>query len=175
MGRRGPKPESAKALRARGSTLAKSRERQEREQRERAEAAKAGDDWRLENPPSWLTSPIAKRVWADVVPLLGATTVLDSMTMAIFADACGQYVEASRTIRKEGLTIAPGGVVAKHPLTSVMNQLRAAILKYAGELGCTPAARQRLDWVFVEHDDGGPAPDEADIRQMTRARTTDHP
>ena len=51
--------------------------------------------------------------------MLGATTVLDSMTMAIFADWCGQYVETSRTIRKEGLINAPGGVVAKHPLTSV--------------------------------------------------------
>lgn len=48
--------------------------------------------------------------------------------------------------------------------------LRAAILKYPGELGCTPAARQRLDWIFVEDDDAGSAPDEEESIEDFAAR-----
>jgi P27 family predicted phage terminase small subunit len=75
-------------------------------------------------------------------------TTLDEALLASYCATYATFIEVSQAIEQEGLTVKSPkhGAIVKHPLMTILNQSRVALLKFAGELGLTPAGRDRLDW-----------------------------
>ena len=139
MGRRGPKALSARELQLRGSRLAR--------QRSREEDAALGREPKPLKPPTWLPAE-AKKVWRRFEPKVRQTVAsLDEALLASFCTTYTQFIEANQILARDGLVIksAKHGGLAKNPACTVLNQSRAALIRIAGELGLTPAGRERLD------------------------------
>lgn len=88
---------------------------------------------------------------------LGLLSSLDSMTLAAYCDACGDWSDAKAAldrVRREegkrggvmkGLLVKNGsGAPYKTPLLGIIREARLDMLKFASELGMTPASRARV-------------------------------
>lgn len=104
--------------------------------------------------PTWLTAE-AKAEWKRIVPDLTESRVLskaDRATVAAYCQAWADYVEAHKSIVKDGATfVTPKGYIAKNPMVTIRNESRLAMLRYAQELGLTPASRSK---VRIKDDNG---------------------
>lgn len=71
---------------------------------------------------------------------------IDAVVLAVCANAWTIWSQATRRLRKEGLTTEGStGQTVAHPLLAVQRQQAEIILRCAGQLGMGPAARARLN------------------------------
>lgn len=112
----------------------------------------------LPDPPDILND-IARKEWVERGAILANMSVLSQADLAIFAAYCqawGDYIEAREGINllraqypKEEAYRAlvlecPSGAIKKNPLLDAANHAARDMVRYAGDLGMTPAARARL-------------------------------
>lgn len=81
----------------------------------------------------------------------GLLTTLDATAIILLADAYGEYLNVSKIIAKEGVTIEDYNnrkvIVQKaHPLLGYKRQLFRDITAMLKEFGCTPASRSKVEF-----------------------------
>ena len=135
MGRRGPRPTPTAQLRLVGS-----RELETRRDEPQPELG-------APRAPSWLSTE-ARAEWRRVVPELIRVGVLAKVDRAVLVGYCESwslFCAAQRTLREDGITQHNrDGVGVLAPHVRVLNDSRAAFLRFAQELGLSPSARVRL-------------------------------
>lgn len=101
----------------------------------------------LPTPPRNLSTE-ARAEWKRVIAAIGATGVItraDRAALIVYCQAWADYVTVYKAVEDQGRTfVTPQGYVAKNPMVTIMNEARAAVLKFAQEFGLTPAARTRV-------------------------------
>ena len=98
-------------------------------------------------PPEFL-SDIAKREWDRVCPRLAEVGLMTDIDVAVLAAYCGAYadlVDATRKQRGRTTVRLPSGIRRPSPFVSMIRTARADMVRYAAELGMSPAARAGLD------------------------------
>ena len=97
--------------------------------------------------PAWLCRE-AKAEWARVVPQLvklGVIGRIDRAAMVAYCESWADYYAAVLAVRVDGKTFTtPQGYIAKNPMVTILNESRAAVLRFAQEFGLTPSARARV-------------------------------
>jgi len=132
MGRRGPPKEPTAIRLIKGNTARRplnDREPQPPKQRPRC--------------PAWLT-PGAKRVWKRLIPVLeqmGVLTLIDGDAIAAYCQAFDTWREATKVLRRHGMTVRSHGAVKPRPEWQIAQQALRTMRDYQRELGMTPAAR----------------------------------
>lgn len=95
--------------------------------------------------PTWLSRQ-GKAEWRKVAPILierQHLTDADLGTLAAYADAVGQLVDATKVINRDGMVIETDKGPRKHPAISIQTNARNQVRQLAAELGLTPVSRSR--------------------------------
>jgi P27 family predicted phage terminase small subunit len=95
--------------------------------------------------PAWLSRQ-GKAEWNKVAPILvdrQHLTDADLGTLAAYADAVGQLVDATKVINRDGMVIETDKGLRKHPAISIQTNARNQVRQLAAELGLTPVSRSR--------------------------------
>ncbi|WP_205864538.1 phage terminase small subunit P27 family [Planctomonas sp. JC2975] len=96
--------------------------------------------------PEWL-SPEAHAEWDRVVPELSRLEVLkseDRAALAAYCETWATFVEATRIIATEGLTIEAKQGTLPHPAVGIARNAGRELRTWAGQFGLTPAAENSL-------------------------------
>lgn len=104
------------------------------------------------SPPAYLSKD-AKAEWRKVAPVLverGVLTVADMAALANYCIAVGMMVRLDRKLRIDG-DVLPSG--KRNPASTALMQAMQQMLRAAGELGLTPAARSRASMIADNDDD----------------------
>lgn len=102
-------------------------------------------------PPSWLDRD-GKREWKRVAAELEALDLLtnvDVTALAVYCDAVSRYIEATKAIRDEGITVeytnAAGATnTVANPNVAIARQYAQLIRQYLIEFGLSPSSRAKL-------------------------------
>lgn len=98
-------------------------------------------------PPDWLPDA-GKAEWRRIMPTLIRRRTLTVADMAAVEDYCtmvGLSRQAQEQVAEEGATIKAGnGRLMRHPALQTIKDCTVEARRLAGELGLTPAARERL-------------------------------
>lgn len=98
------------------------------------------------DPPTWLSRE-AKAEWRRVVPELERLRLLSRVTrssLTAYCETWARFVEATRTIQREGLTAGHGKIMHAHPAVGIANTAGAELRRWATEYGLTPASEQKV-------------------------------
>ncbi len=98
------------------------------------------------SPPSWLGRE-AKAEWRRIVPELDRLRLLSRVTRAsltAYVETWQTFVDATRLVRSEGLTIDAKQGTLSHPAVGIQRAAGAELRKWATEYGMTPASEQRI-------------------------------
>ena len=110
-------------------------------------AIKLGRDQLEANVPAWLNCEAAAE-YSRVVAEAAKINLLDNLdlsTLAIYADAYARYVEASRHMQDEGLTVAGAkGAEIPSPYLVIADKSANMIFKCSAKLGLATTDRLRL-------------------------------
>jgi P27 family predicted phage terminase small subunit len=107
-------------------------------------------------PPAWLElSPLARKAWHDLVPLLrgmGVLTRADRVALSLLCDALASYVTAKEIATKEGSTYETtsetgGTMIRAHPVVAMGAEASRFAKTMLSEFGLTPAARSKVSRV----------------------------
>jgi P27 family predicted phage terminase small subunit len=105
------------------------------------------EDPSLPEAPTFIDS-IARKQWDRLIDQLGSANKLTKQDRAILALHCqsySDYVQACRTIKKDGYyTYSDVGRAFKHPACGVKEVAFRQVVATANELGITPASRTRV-------------------------------
>lgn len=119
---------------------------------------------RIPSPPRHLTAE-ALEEWRRVVGALheaGILSEIDRGTLSAYCQAYGRWVAAEESLKSAaaadpvsgGLTLTTSyGNIVQNPLVGVSSKAAAAMVKYAAELGMTPAARSRIKATPPDEED----------------------
>ena len=105
-------------------------------------------------PPTWLSRE-AKAEWRRVVPELERLRLLKGpsrSSLAAYCETWATFVEATRTVHREGLTIEAKQGVLAHPAVGIARTAGRELRALASEFGLTPSSEGRLS--VPEADDG---------------------
>lgn len=108
--------------------------------------------------PEWLSDE-ARGEWDRVVPELARLDVLkaeDRAALAAYCETWATFVEATRIVALEGLTIDAKQGTLPHPAVGIARNAGRELRTWAGQFGLTPAAENSLG---IKGDDNG---DESD-------------
>jgi P27 family predicted phage terminase small subunit len=98
-------------------------------------------------PPAWLHD-YAKQEWWRVAPELHVLGLLASVDTACLAAYCMSYAmwrQAAEQLADESLLAETrAGQPCRNPLIKIIADAAADMVRYAGEFGLTPIARDRL-------------------------------
>jgi len=108
------------------------------------------------HPPRWLKlSPLAKRAWRDIAPLLISMRVLtsaDLVALSLLCDSLATIVTAKEHVAEHGATYETRGeggslMIRKHPAVEIHAEASRFAKAMLGEFGMTPAARSKVSQV----------------------------
>jgi len=97
-------------------------------------------------PPTWLSREAAAE-WRRVVPGLTRLDLLkeeDRAVLTAYCETWATFVDATRTVRKEGLTIEAKQGTLPHPAVGIARAAGRELRAFAGQFGLTPAAEMAL-------------------------------
>jgi len=104
-------------------------------------------------PPTWLSRE-AKAEWNRVVPGLQRLDILkeeDRAALAAYCETWSTFVDATRVVKREGLTIVAKQGMLPHPAVGIMRNSGRELRAFAAQFGLTPSAEMALGKVS---DDG---------------------
>jgi P27 family predicted phage terminase small subunit len=119
------------------------------------------------NPPTWLSAE-AKAEWKRVAPGLQRLDLLkeeDRATLAAYCETWSQFVTATRTVTREGITSevttisASGSETTRtvpHPAVSIARSAGRELRAYAAQFGLTPSSEQALARGADDGEDDNP-------------------
>jgi P27 family predicted phage terminase small subunit len=105
-------------------------------------------------PPEGI-SPQAAKVWAREIACVppGLLKQLDTMVFLSYCVSCADFEDAAARVAKTGLMVkSPNGHPIQNPYLAIRNRQAGLVLKYAREMGFTPAARAGI---ALDPDDDG--------------------
>ncbi|GAA3727418.1 phage terminase small subunit P27 family [Streptomyces tremellae] len=97
-------------------------------------------------PPEWLTDE-ARAEWDRVVPGLTRLDLLkpeDRAALAAYCETWAVFVEATSTVRRDGLTIEAAQGTLPHPAVAIARNAGRELRTWAGHFGLTPSTEQAL-------------------------------
>jgi P27 family predicted phage terminase small subunit len=97
-------------------------------------------------PPTWLTREAAAE-WRRVVPGLQRLDLLkeeDRGTLAAYCETWARFVEATRKVQKEGLTIEAKQGTLPHPAVGIARAAGRELRAFANLFGLSPASEMAL-------------------------------
>ncbi|TFB96538.1 MULTISPECIES: phage terminase small subunit P27 family [unclassified Cryobacterium] len=109
-------------------------------------------------PPDWLSRE-ALAEWERVVPEMSRLDILkpsDRAALAIYCENWATFVEASRIIANEGLTIEAKQGTLPHPAVGIARAAGREARTWAGQFGLTPAAENAFSAKESQQSDGNP-------------------
>ncbi|WP_268034813.1 phage terminase small subunit P27 family [Algoriphagus sp. PAP.12] len=88
----------------------------------------------------------------------GLLTTLDATAIILLADAYGEYLRVCKEIEEDGLVIEDYNnrkalVQKAHPLLGYKRQLFRDIVVLLKEFGCTPASRNKVEFVPINQQE----------------------
>jgi P27 family predicted phage terminase small subunit len=98
-------------------------------------------------PPTWLSAE-AKAEWRRVVPQLERLNLLkleDRAALATYCETWARFVQATRMIQSEGLTIRANQGLLAHPAVAIARTAGRELRAWCAEFGFTPSAEGRLN------------------------------
>lgn len=119
------------------------------------EAITAGTMADVPAPPPWLPR-YGKAEWKRVAPILvdrRHLTDADLGTLAAYASAFADLIDATKRIECDGMVIETDRGLRKHPAISIQTNARNQIRQLAAELGLTPVSRSRPSIRNDENED----------------------
>jgi len=145
MGRRGPQKTPTKTLAMRGSWRAKTRD---------GEPEPSG---KMPECPDWLDAD-AHAEWNRVLVELEGMGIVGATDYAVLVGYCeswSQYKQAVEMLARTGPLHKPrnDGEVRRSPMVFILKDAREAMLKFARELGLSPAARASVSVASGGDDD----------------------
>lgn len=105
---------------------------------------------------------VARAEWRRVVPLLDGTGMLATVDRAVLVELClvvARVDECERALSAEGLTWLGERGMQRHGATIIVRQYRDQLKWLVGELGLSPASRQRLSGTPAGASSGPPEGD----------------
>lgn len=110
--------------------------------------------------PTWL-HPEAKREWRRIVKVLEPLKLIthaDRAALATYCEAYATWWEATRAIRKHGMTqVTDTGYVAQRPEVGIRNTAWKTMRTYLGMFGLSPSDRAKLGSLADEAPPADPA------------------
>ncbi|MGW4300416.1 phage terminase small subunit P27 family [Streptomyces sp. NPDC004646] len=118
-------------------------------------------------PPSWLSREAAAE-WRRVTPDLQRLDVLkegDRATLAAYCETWASFVEATRTVHREGMTTVVRTVrkdgseserVVPHPAVAIARAAGRELRAFAAQFGLTPSSEQALARGADDGEDDNP-------------------
>ena len=101
--------------------------------------------------PSSLRDRRAREEYKHMSAMLkgaGILSRIDQRVLMLYCDSFSVYREAMEDIKKNGLCYySDKGNRLANPMTHTMQAARHDMLRYLQEMGCTPAARVRVQWI----------------------------
>ncbi|MCZ2837150.1 phage terminase small subunit P27 family [Modestobacter sp. VKM Ac-2985] len=104
-------------------------------------------------PPTWLSRE-AKAEWRRVVPGLQRLDLLkeeDRAVLSAYCETWSTFVEATRVVQREGLTIDAKQGTLPHPAVGIARNAGRELRAFANQFGLSPSAELALGKVS---DDG---------------------
>jgi len=100
----------------------------------------------LPAPPEWMSDE-GREEWLRVLPVLycerRTLAQVDLGVFAVYCEAYGTVVQATRQIREEGLTFKGPSGLKRNPAIGIRDAAANQVRQMAAELGLTPASRGR--------------------------------
>ncbi|GGP55973.1 phage terminase small subunit P27 family [Streptomyces abikoensis] len=96
--------------------------------------------------PEWLSEEAAAE-WARVMPELSRLDLVkesDRAALAAYCEAWATFVEATRTVQREGLTIEARQGTLAHPAVAIARNAGREMRSWAAHFGLTPSTEQAL-------------------------------
>jgi P27 family predicted phage terminase small subunit len=109
-------------------------------------------------PPTWLSRE-ARAEWLRVVPGLQRLDLLkeeDRATLTAYCETWATFVEATRLVRDEGLTIEAKQGRLPHPAVGIARNAGRELRAFANLYGLSPASEMALGKVNGGEEDGNP-------------------
>jgi P27 family predicted phage terminase small subunit len=109
-------------------------------------------------PPTWLSREAAAE-WRRVVPGLQRLDLLkeeDRATLTAYCETWATFVEATKRVRAEGLTIEAKQGTLAHPAVAIARNAGRELRAFANLYGLSPAAEMALGKVTGGDDDDNP-------------------
>lgn len=97
-------------------------------------------------PPTWLSREAAAE-WKRVVPELARLDLVkeaDRAALAAYCEAWATFVQATRLVQKEGLTIEAKQGTLPHPAVGIARNAGRELRSWSGHFGFTPSTEQAL-------------------------------
>lgn len=97
-------------------------------------------------PPDWLEG-VALQEWNRLAPemvSLGVLTIIDRDSLAFYCEAVSDAKYLRKILKEDGLLIPGERGIVKHPAMQLYREACTRILRFAQELGFTPASRARV-------------------------------
>ena len=109
-------------------------------------------------PPTWLSKEAAAE-WRRVVPGLTRLDLLkeeDRATLTAYCETWSTFVDATRQVRREGLTIDAKQGTLPHPAVGIARNAGRELRAFANLFGLSPASEMALGKVTGGEDDDNP-------------------
>ena len=103
-------------------------------------------------------SPIAKKEWRRIAPILadmGLLAKIDRAALAMYCDHYGRWLEAIAALQKYGVVIkSPSGFPMQSPYVAIANKSGEQVRLLLAEFGMSPSSRTRVHATpHAEEDD----------------------
>ena len=136
MGARGPRPEPTAIKQLKGNPGKRP-----------LNTAEPQPDKTVPVCPAWMNKH-AKAEWKRIVPeleRLGLLTCIDGGALEGYCQAYGQWVEAEKSLKKNGMTFTtPNGYVQQRPEVAIAQKYLTLMKNYLSEFGLSPSSRSKL-------------------------------
>jgi P27 family predicted phage terminase small subunit len=109
-------------------------------------------------PPTWLSREAAAE-WRRVVPGLQRLDLLkeeDRATLTAYCETWARFVDATRTIQREGLVVMAKQGLLPHPAVGIARNAGRELRAFANLFGLSPASEMALGKVTGGEDDDNP-------------------
>jgi P27 family predicted phage terminase small subunit len=106
-------------------------------------------------PPTWLSREAAAE-WRRVVPGLQRLDLLkeeDRATLTAYCETWATFVEATRQVRREGLTIEAKQGTLPHPAVGIARNAGRELRGFGNLFGLSPAAEMALGKVSADGEE----------------------
>ena len=107
----------------------------------------------LPTPPRWLP-PAARAEWRRVgqeLEAMGTAATADLAVLTSYCTAWAALQAAQVLVNRDGILVeTQSGNLIQNPALGVANRSRAALLKFASELGLSPTSRCRIHRTEIE-------------------------
>jgi P27 family predicted phage terminase small subunit len=113
------------------------------------------------SPPSWVKSKEARGAWKALIEVapVGVITQMDALSLGLLVSAFGDWLEARRTLDKEGRYYetegASGRMVRAHPAVADEADTWRRAVTLLGKFGMNPSDRSRVSAGGVTEDPVG--------------------